>query len=183
MSSVVNLVLGVAMLLLGRRLFWLFVGVAGFILGIRLAPQLFGGQPDWVLLLIALVFGIVGALLAILLQWVAIAVAGFLLGGFALVSLATLLNFNPGQYEWLVYIIGGIFGAIVILALFDPALIILSSLAGAGLIVQVLNFSAQIELVLFVILTAVGIGVQASLLNSSPPAPVTYRRRRVIRRS
>jgi hypothetical protein len=38
-------VLGLALLFMGWRLFWLFVGVAGFAAGLQAAPLLFGMQP------------------------------------------------------------------------------------------------------------------------------------------
>ena len=34
----VTLVVGLAVLLFGRRLFWLFVGAAGFAMGLHVAP-------------------------------------------------------------------------------------------------------------------------------------------------
>ncbi len=44
MLNVINLVLGGALLIAGRKLFWLFVGAAGFITGIQLATRFFQGS-------------------------------------------------------------------------------------------------------------------------------------------
>ncbi len=51
LSPLVNFIIGLAVLLLGRHLFWLFVAVAGFVLGVMVAPQLLPGQPGWLILL------------------------------------------------------------------------------------------------------------------------------------
>ena len=59
----VKLVLGLAALTLGRQLYWVFVGVAGFAVGVEVATRALGGDPPWRALLAALALGIVGALL------------------------------------------------------------------------------------------------------------------------
>ena len=53
---------------------------------------------------------------------------------------------------------------IVILALFNPALIILSSVAGAALIVQVFQLSPLVTGFVFLALLIVGIAIQARML-------------------
>jgi hypothetical protein len=178
-STVVNLLIGIALLLLGRKLFWLFVAVAGFVLGLVIAPLFLSGQPDWVVLLVAIGVGILGALLAVVVQEIAIAVAGFIFGGYGLLSLLEIINLNPGEWGWIVFITGGIIGAVLVLYLFDPALIVLSSLVGANLISLALNLDPPIDLVVFVVLCIIGIVFQAGLLRRMPPE----QRRPVRRRS
>ena len=79
----VTLVVGLAVLLLGRRLFWLFVGAAGFAVGFTVAPAALPNSPEWLIVLAALVLGILGAVLAILLQWLAVGLGGFAPGSTA----------------------------------------------------------------------------------------------------
>ena len=136
MLNVINLVLGSALLLAGRKLFWLFVGAAGFVTGIQLATR-FSQGPDWLAIVIGLVIGVIFALLAIFLQAVVIWIAGFLTGGYVLTALAAIIGIQvSGTTTWIVYIIGGILGVILVSLLFDWALITLSSLAGASLVIQ-----------------------------------------------
>jgi len=87
MLIVINLILGVALLVAGRKLFWLFVGAAGFVTGIQLATWFWQG-PELLAIVIGLVVGVIFALLAIFLQGVAIGIAGFLAGGYILTVLA-----------------------------------------------------------------------------------------------
>src|SRR4051795_10099770 len=80
-APIVGAIVGVIILLFGRRLFWLCVAAVGFAAGVELAPHI-ATQPSTLLALsFALVLGFLGALLAIFLQKVAIAIVGFLGGG------------------------------------------------------------------------------------------------------
>ncbi|NJN94203.1 MAG: DUF4203 domain-containing protein [Anaerolineales bacterium] len=187
LSLLVNFIIGLAVLLFGRHLFWLFVAAAGFVFGVMVAPQLLPGQPDWLILLFGLVLGVVGALLALVLQQLAIALAGFIFGGYALLSLLQAVGVGVSPWEWLVFIVGGIIGAALVLSLFDPALIGLSALVGASLVVEAVRLSGMValtpplDLVLWVILFVVGIAVQAGLMLRHPPEQRRLRRKRTPR--
>ncbi len=154
---------GITLLVAGRRLFWLFVALIGFISGIRLASHLFPGQPEWMILAIALMAGVLGALLALVLQWLAIGLAGFFGVAYVMVSLLHLSGWGVSGTDWLFFFIGGILGTILIIVLFDWALIILSSLAGAGLIIETLHADRSVHILLFIGLFIVGIVVQSRL--------------------
>jgi len=160
MLSVISLILGGALLIAGRKLFWLFVGAAGFIAGLQLATQFWRG-PEILAIVIGLVVGVIFAVLAIFLQGVAIGVAGFLAGGYIFTVLAGMIGLNQGAFSWIVYLIGGIIGVLLVIFLFDWALITLSSLAGASLVTQALGISG----VLFLALVIVGVVIQGSMLQ------------------
>lgn len=161
--QIISILVGIAVLLLGRRLFWLFVAAAGFIIGLSLAVDLLTNLPDWVILVAALTLGLVGAVVALIAQKVAVIIAGFFMGGYALIWLLQFLSLNPNGLDWLIFIVGGIIGAILVQFLFEAALIVLSALAGATLIAQVTNFSPPVTAVMFILLLAVGIVVQAQM--------------------
>jgi hypothetical protein len=171
--NILRILIGILVLILGRKLFWLFVAVVGFAFGAALGTQLFQGQPDWLILVIALGAGLLGALLAIFLQEIAVAVAGFIGGGYIALILLNALGQDPGPASWLPFLIGGIIGLVLMIALFDWALIVLSSLVGAGLILQAIQLRRPIEGLLSLILVVIGIAIQASLMrgNQSQPAP------------
>ena len=168
-TTVVLVVAGLASLFLGRRLFWLFVAIVGFGVGMVLAPQFLGMQSELILLIAAFAGGFIGAMLALALQEVAVAIAGFAVGSyFAFWILEVLGIYMSGAVRdskwWLIFIIGGAIGAVLVLALFDYALIFLSSSAGALLIVeslkQPLSLSLSVVLFLFLVLLLVGVVVQ-----------------------
>lgn len=159
----INLVVGIVLLLFGRKLFWLFVGAAGFLVGMELAERYFAGSDAT--LLIAVAVGVVAALLAILFYKVALVIAGFIVGGYVTLDLMRHFQMAPPEaIVWLPYVIGGIIGAVLILLLLDWALILLSSLAGASLIMAS-NVLQQFEsTAAFLILVVVGILIQAAIL-------------------
>ena len=164
MLSIINIILGGALLVTGRKLFWLFVGAAGFVAGLQLATQFWQG-PEILAIVIGLVVGGIFALLAIFLQGVAIGVAGFLAGGYVLTMVAGMIGLNEGAFSWTVYLIGGILGVILVVFLFDWALITLSSLAGASLITEALLLPSGIGGVVFLALVIVGVVIQGSTLQ------------------
>src|SRR5687768_12061063 len=164
MLSIISIILGVALLIAGHRLFWLFVGAAGFVAGLQLATQFWQG-PEILAIIVGLVVGVIFALLAIFLQGVAIGVAGFLAGGYILTVLADMIGLNQGAFSWIVYLIGGIVGVLLVIFLFDWALITLSSLAGASLITQALLLPSGMGGMVFLALVIVGVVIQGSMLQ------------------
>ncbi len=165
-DDAVRILVGVVLLFLGRKLFWVFVGAAGFIAGLNLAEVLFAGAQRWTILAIGLIAAIIGAVLAIFLQKVMVAVAGFLIGGYLLLELLQAANvIVPQTWDLAAYIAGGIIGAILVVSLFDWALIILSSLAGAVLIAHALQLAGPGAGVFGLALLILGIVVQAGLMR------------------
>ena len=164
MLSVISLILGAALLIAGRKLFWLFVGAAGFVAGLQLATQFWQG-PELLAIIVGLVVGAIFALIAIFLQGVAIGVAGFLAGGYVLTTLAAMLGIDQAASSWVIYLIGGIIGVLLVIFLFDWALITLSSLAGASLITQALVLPSGLGGVIFFALVVVGVIIQGSMLG------------------
>jgi hypothetical protein len=164
--DIARIVVGLMVLTLGRKLFWLFVGAVGFVIGISLVSQLFSAAPFWLVLVVAVVAGILGAVLALFVQHVAIGLAGFIGGGYVLISVLDFLGLQVSSVPvWLIFLIGGIIGLILIMALFSWTLIVLSSLTGASLVVQGVHLNPEISAILFVVLVIVGLVVQANLLR------------------
>jgi hypothetical protein len=164
------LLLGGLLLLAGRRLFWIFVGAAGFLLGAGVAAQIAGGAAEWVALLIALAFGLAGLVVSLIVQKLAIVAAGFVMGSYAVDRL--LLTLQPGWagWEWAALLAGGVLGALLVLLLFDWALIVLSSLGGAALIIYPFSPGPSLGFLLFAILTIAGIGFQGGVLKKAKGA-------------
>jgi len=164
---ILSVVIGAIILLFGRRLFWLCVAAVGFAAGVELAPLLVH-QPTTILALtFALVLGFIGALLALFLQKFAIAVAGFLAGGKLAVGLAAAFFVQLLNYSVITFIVGGIIGAILLLSLFDWALVFLCSIVGAYLIQSAITLPPVGTAILFVALVAVGMFVQIMAMSKT----------------
>ena len=159
----IYLVIGIAMLILGRKFFWLFTGGIGFYIGFTLAPKILPTQSENVILVIALVMGLLGVFLSLLIKSAAISIAGFAAGAYVIYSLIPMINFNLGNYYWLVITIGGILGAVLAGTMFDWALIILTSACGAMLVSTTLNLTFPLSAVVLVVLFLIGLIVQGNM--------------------
>jgi hypothetical protein len=152
---------GAALLLAGRRLFWLFVGLVGFFTVYRWFEP-YGAAPT-VRLVVAIAAGVVGIFLAIFLQKFAVALAGFFVGGWFAAQILGLHMANPRGMDLLIFAVAGILAAILAVKVFDFALVLLSSLAGAGLIADGLHPAPHLKQILIVVLFVVGLAVQLGL--------------------
>src|SRR5258708_18346115 len=167
--AIVGALIGIVILLFGRKLFWLCVAAVGFAAGVELAPHLVHEPSPLLALTVALVLGLIGALLALFLQKIAIAVLGFLAGGKLAGAIGAAFFVQYAQYSTVIFLAGGIVGAILLLVLFDWALIVVSSLIGAHLIVfqDAITLPASGSTIVFIALTIIGILIQAASLRRS----------------
>jgi hypothetical protein len=169
---IISVIVGVAILFFGRKLFWLFVAALGFAVGLEIAAYFMKEPPQWMTLIVALGCGVIGALLAILLQKIAIAIAGFIAGGRIAWALAAAFFVEHAHYRGITFVIGGIVGALLLLALFDWVLILLSSVEGAHLIGNGITLPEKGAMILFIALAVIGVIVQGSMLRRSRRAVV-----------
>ena len=160
-TPLVQVIAGAALLLFGRRLFWVFVGVIGFIAGMHFGEEFAKNQPEAVILLIAIATGVVAALLAVVLQRAAVALAGGLAGGLLSMQIAVALGMASEPPRWIFFIVGAVLAAILVSAVFDWALIGLSALSGARLISESIPLDSPGQLIVMGVLFVAGIAVQA----------------------
>ena len=165
--AIVGALIGIVILLFGRRLFWLCVAAVGFAAGVEIAPHLVHEPSPLLALPVALILGLIGALLALFLQKIAIAVLGFLAGGKLAGAIAAAFFVHYAQYSTIIFVVGGVIGAILLPVLFDWALIVVSSLIGAHLIQSTIVLPSSGSTIVFIGLTILGILVQAASLRRS----------------
>lgn len=161
MIAFINAILGGALLVAGRKLFWLFVAAAGFVTGFQLTTGYFRAS-EGPSIIVGLVVGAIFAILAIFLQTIAVGIAGFLAGGYILQTLTASLGLTTAP--WLIYVIGGMIGVLLVSFLFDWAIITLSSLAGASLVVAALQL--QRTGWIFILLFLAGVIIQSMAYRS-----------------
>lgn len=161
----VGALIGIVILFFGRKLFWLCVAAVGFAAGVELAPHLISEPSPLLQLTVAIVLGIIGGLLALFVQKIAIAVFGFLAGGKLAGAIAAAFFVHYGQYSAVIFVVGGLIGAILLLTLFNWALIVISSLIGAHLIQSAIVLPPAGSTIVFLGLAVVGMVVQAASLR------------------
>ena len=166
--TIINIIIGAILLTSGRQFFWLFVGCIGFAVGFHYAPQLWGVKSHLLLFFFAVLTGIIGAVLAVVFQKFAVGLAGFAAGGYIAINLLSIFGLRLGHFLWLPYIIGGVIGTLLLIWIFDWALIFVSSFAGASLIVQTVNLNPRIEFWMFLALLVCGILIQSILFLRAP---------------
>jgi hypothetical protein len=159
--TIVSVLIGIVILFFGRKLFWLCVAAVGFAAGVQIAPLLVNEASSLLALVIAVAFGVIGVLLALFIQKIAIAVLGFLAGGKLATAIAAAFFVQYAQYSTIIFVIGGIVGAILLLAVFGWALIIVSSFIGAYLIQSAIVLPPTGSTLVFIGLAILGIFVQA----------------------
>jgi hypothetical protein len=159
-----KLLFGGILLAFGRKVFWLFTGLLGYEAGFYLLQNTYHASES-ISVFVGVVLGILAAVLTIFLQKVAIGVAGFLAGAYLAVGLLSLLHLEQNGFGWAIIFIGGLIGAVLLLALFDWTLIFLSSLVGAGMIASNANLSTAASAAVFLLLLVLGILFQGKVLR------------------
>lgn len=165
-SALVQLALGALLLLFGRRLFWLLVAVLGFAAGLFLADVLLSPDAATWRWAAALLCGVLGALAAVFLQRAAITVGGALAAGYSAHWYLSLTHQPLEQWHWLVVAGAAILGLLVARVVVDVALIAVSTLAGATLLVQGADLEPEPSRWLFFALLVLGAVVQGSALRA-----------------
>ncbi len=93
-TPIAAIIAGGLLLIFGRRLFWLFVGVVGFVVAYRLAGAYLGSEgAGWA---VAIAAGVLGGVAAVLVQKLVVTVAGFAAGAVGFVWITEQLDWAPG---------------------------------------------------------------------------------------
>ena len=161
LDGIIALVAGLLLLFFGKRLFWLAAALVAFLFGYQLFGNLLGPGLS---LLLAVILGIVFAWLAIkFIKWAAYFIA-FLAGAIALPYLMGIFGI---EMTWFILaLIGGAIGLILVAVAFDWGLILITAWAGASAITfglqQWLTLDGTFGTVIFLVLMVVGVLWQAS---------------------
>lgn len=175
-EGLLALVAGAVLLAFGRRLYWLLLGLIGFLVAAAVTTGPLDGEPTLTRLLIAVVAGLIGVMIAIFLQKLAVGLVGSFVGGAAMAMVLGVEAekwYRVGAGQGLALLLAAIAGAVLAAWLFDLALIAGSSFVGAGLIVDALGIgdggAGGGRLLLFALLVLVGIAVQTGVTARRAP--------------
>ncbi len=159
-SRLLTAVAGGVLLVAGRRVYWLLVGLVGFVLGFTFAAELLEG-PEWVTLVAGLAAGLLASALAVFFQKIALGVAGFVIGGLAVLWWAEQMGWSEVPWVWVVALVVGVLGSLLTRTVFEVALIILSSVLGATFILEALQRPVDEMSALYLVLVVAGVVIQA----------------------
>lgn len=161
MIEIILGILGVVLLVLGKRLVWLFVSVVGFLIGIYLAERFFSTGSENMYLTVAIIVGVLFAILSLFLKKFIIGSTGFVLGGYLAYVILNLVGVEVNYFFWLIVFGSGVAGALLVALLFNWAVVILSSVVGAGILVNVLKLQDWVALSVFIVLIIAGLYLQS----------------------
>ena len=99
-------------------------------------------------------------LVAVFFQQMALTVAGFLIGGLAVLWWASQMGWGEPLWVWALALGAALVGAVLTKKVFEMALMVLSSVFGATLVLEALKMPAEQLSPVFVILVAAGIVIQ-----------------------
>jgi hypothetical protein len=182
-SGWLPIVIGAVLLLFGRRLFFLLLGAAGFLLGFGLvssgAPEALGlDLSSGARLAVAVVVGLLCAALAFLAQRLALTVAGALLGGAAGWQAIQLGGFQWNGLELALVVLGAIVGALLVHAVFAVVLIGVSAWVGTSLILPATGLEGTPAVLAGLFLLLIGVAVQAGEGRSKRERSARSKRRK-----
>ena len=154
--------LGLLLLFFGRKLYWLLLGAVGFGLGFGLLNQFVATSTSWAPWLAGLVGGLAGVLAAFFVQGALLAVVGALLGAICALMAISMWGTVPPVVLLVVAVVGAILGAVVLRKVFFAAVIVATSLAGGGLLMEAFTQ---------VIILQMGAAIPGWLWNVVMPGP------------
>jgi hypothetical protein len=170
-----QIVLGMFETVLGRRLFWLFAAIGGFLIGWFFLDAV-SDLGWWGRLTIGIVLAIALAVVAHKQLKLGIAIAGFFIFGAAAVVwfkyLGVVVETEGGRGNgawWAIFVVAGAVAAALLTYSFDKALIALSSLTGGGATATGINNFVNIpkwsEAVIAVVLVTGGVFFQVKSMK------------------
>lgn len=167
-AIVIQLTAGGLLLLAGKKLYWFFVGLCGAAAGLFISEFFLHPEGMTERVIVAIAIGAGFAFLAVFLQKIMVGIAGFIAGGFLSISLIETLQFNLSDWNWAVFLVGGLIGIFLVKLLFDLALVIITSFAGATLIIRGLDLGGSNGLIILLVLILAGIVIQSAQNRSKP---------------
>ncbi len=161
-GQVALVLLGVLLLVAGRKLFWLALAALGFLLGWQLALLVVGVAEPGALVAVGGVGGLVGLLVARLARRVGAVVAGLAVGSLLGAKVLPWTVWSGTWLRLLLPLVTGLIGAVLGLRLLELALRLLTAAVGAALLVGAFSLPPSLEVLLFVGLWLLGLVAQRS---------------------
>jgi len=165
-DSLIALIIGGVLLFFGGRYYWLVAGGVGFLFGTNIGSAPDGGVITGSALAMGLLFGLIAMVAAVLVTKFALGITGFLVGGIFMVRLLEAIGWDLGS-TLVAFLIGGIMGLVFVIAAQDWALIFLSVITGAGIIINALEVDPASAQFVYIVLVIIGFGFQVFLKRRS----------------
>jgi len=167
----ISIVIGICLILLGRKLYWFFIGLAGFFFAYQYVPDLLPALPEKTALIISLAAGGLSAALGVFLNKLFIFAGGFIAGAYLFINAAQLANLELEGIVLLGLAVGGLLGSLLLSMVMEWGLVVLTAAIGALLVLQALPVNRQVMIGLFVLMLILGLVAQASMMKPFKKSP------------
>lgn len=167
---IITAAIGFVMLILGRQFYGVFVGGCAYLATIYILRFFGRGQSQMELIIVPLVIGILAMALTFYMKRFAAYLAGFVAGWFIFSNLAEAIGAGSHYFTWLPLTIAGVCGALVLFPWFDVAMVLLSTVLGAILIVTSIHLPFN-QTIAFTLSVVIGLAAQIILLQYGHPSP------------
>ena len=150
------------LLFLGRELNFLFAAAMAAFIGFRLTPLLPSHWPGWADYAFMGVLAVLAAAITLSNERFGYFFSGFLAGGYFLIE-----YFEPGALTvpWLLFLIGGVIGSLILGIFTEWALMIVSCLIGAYYVTTLFRLSPTAEILVASGLFLIGALTQVILMR------------------
>jgi Domain of unknown function (DUF4203) len=162
--TIAYIIAGALLIVAGRRIFWLFLGLLCFVAGMSALQRWFPEVSQSTLLLAAVGIGALGAGIGAMAQKIAVWIGGFFGGGLLALMLVHMLTESSGSTTLVAFLVGGVIGILLAHFLFKWVMIVVSSAIGALVISKVLETGMALGSIVFVVLLLAGVIIQGGFL-------------------
>jgi hypothetical protein len=165
MTAIVVPLAGLLLLTTGYRYYWLIAGGIGFLFGINIVSTPNGGELTTTAVGVGLICGFLAAIASMFITDLALGFIGFFIGGMLIVGLSLSLGWESGS-SLVLFIAGGFIGLIGMRYARDYALIFISAVIGAAILLSAIPpLEPEIMNLAFLALVALGCVLQFIMRN------------------
>lgn len=159
--QVVAFSIGFLMLLIGRKLPWIYVGGIAFIVGDFVARQnYFPIDPGTDLLIFTLASMVLGVILGLYLEGPSVILATLIGGAYLITTLPVLMAWDTSWLTWQWAVGTGFVSLLLLLLWHDFTLIVLSTFVGTILVTEVISLAVLSRDTVFLLFLILGFIVQ-----------------------
>ena len=158
-SLATGILVGLALLLFGRRLYWLMFATVWFLVAMLVTHMFLPPTQEsqwWVI--VPFIAGIAEAILSVFVHKTALRFFGALVGAY--VGYHLLQPYVVEPWPWVGLGVGVLVGFLMVMMVFNGALILLSSLLGAMMLLEPMSASPEVRMAVTAGLVIVGCAIQ-----------------------
>lgn len=160
--QIVAFSIGFLMLLIGRKLPWVYTGGLAFIVGNLVARQdYFPIDPGMDLLLFSLSSMVLGVILGLYLEGPAVFLATLIGGAYLITALPSVMGWDTGWLSWHWAVGAGFISLLLLRVWREFTLIVLATFIGTIMVTQVVNLAMVSRDAVFLLFLILGFVVQA----------------------